>query len=91
MVLINETSIFTQVFLSFSTEVFGSNVFTALMLFLLFFIIGMLIKIPLAINLSLFIPISIILMAIGFLPVIAGTSLVIILMVLTGISLVNAF
>jgi len=34
---------------------------------------------------------SIILMAIGFLPIIAGTTLVIILMAMTGISLVNAF
>jgi len=88
--LYNSTSIFTQAFLSFSAYVFGSNVFTALMIFLLFFIIGALIKIPLALNLALFIPISIILMALGFFPVVAGVSLVVILMVLTGISLVSS-
>jgi hypothetical protein len=39
----------------------------------------------------LFVPLSIILMAMGILPVIAGVTLVVILMVLTGISLVNSF
>jgi len=88
--LINSSSIFAQAFISFSTFVFGSNIFTALMIFLLFFIIGLLIKIPLAINLALFIPLSIILMAIGFFPVIAGVSLVVILMVLSSISLISS-
>ena len=89
--LYNSTSLFTTVFLNYSSYIFGSNVFTCLLLFLLFFIIGLIVKIPLPINLALFIPMSIILMAIGFLPIIAGTTLVIILMAMTGISLVNAF
>ena len=88
--LYNSSSIFSQIFINYSQYVFGSNTFTCLMIFLLFFLIGTLIKIPLAINLMLFIPLSIVLMALGFLPVIAGVTLVVILMVITGISLVNS-
>ena len=89
--LYNVSSIFTQVFAKYSIYVFGSDTITTLLMFLLFFIIGLLIKIPLAINLMLFVPLSIIFMAMGLLPIIAGVTLVVILMVLTGISLVNAF
>jgi hypothetical protein len=61
------------------------------MIFLLFFIIGLLVKIPLAINLSLYIPLSIVLMSMGILPIVAGATLIIILMVLVGISLASNF
>jgi len=88
--LLNTTSLFSQVFVSYTTYVFGHDIFTCLMIFLLFFIIGSMVKIPLALNLALFIPLSIVLMAMGLLPVVAGASFVAILMVLTGISLVNS-
>ena len=91
MVLANTSSIFSQVFISYTTNVFGSNIITTLLMFLLFFIIGLLVKIPLSINLMLYIPLSIILMAMGFLPVYAGVTLVVILMIATGVSLVNSF
>lgn len=89
--LYNASSIFTTVFDNFSIYVFGSPIFTTLGFFALFFIIGLLIKIPLAINLALFIPISIILMAMGIMPIVAGATIVIILMVLAGISFVKNF
>jgi len=89
--LYNTSSIFSQVLANLSIYTFGTYTITVLMIFLLFFIIGLLIKIPLSINLMLYIPLSIILMAMGMLPVVAGVTLVVILMVLTGISLVNAF
>ena len=89
--LYNATSIFSQAFANLSNYAFGTNVITCLLVFLLFFIIGLLIKIPLALNLALYIPLSIICMAMGLLPVVAGVSMVVILMVLTGISLVSNF
>lgn len=89
--LYNASSLFSQVLVNYSNYVFGSYSFAIIFIFLLFFIIGALIKIPLAINLSIYIPLSIILMAMGILPVIVGASLVIILMVLVGISIVSNF
>ena len=89
--LINETSLFTQVFLNFTNNVFGTYFITCLMIFVLFFIIGLLIKIPLSVNLGLFIPLSIILMAIGFLPIVAGSIMIVVFMILAGVTFVNGF
>jgi hypothetical protein len=89
--LYNATSLFSQVLVNYTNYVFGSYIFTVLMIFLLFFIIGLLVKIPLAINLSLYIPLSIVLMSMGILPIVAGATLIIILMVLVGISLASNF
>ena len=90
MALANATSIFSTVFMNYTNYVFGENTITALMIMTLFIIIGALIKLPLAINLSIYIPITIILMALGVLPIIAGATMVILLMTLAGISFVNS-
>jgi len=90
MTLANATSIFSTVFMNYTNYVFGENTITALMIMTLFIIIDALIKLPLAINLSIYIPITIILMALGVLPIIAGATMVILLMTLAGISFVNS-
>lgn len=90
MVLFNNTGLATTLFINYSNNVFGSPTITAIMLLLIILIITLLIKIPLSIGLSLLIPLSLVMMAIGWLPIIAGAIIIIILMVLAGVTMASS-
>jgi len=87
MVLYNATSLATTVFNNYTDQVFGNPIITAVILLLVLLMISLMVKIPLSISLSLLIPLSLVMMAIGWLPIVAGAIVVVILMVLAGFSI----
>ena len=87
MALYNLTSMATTIFMNYSYEVFGSPIITSIMLLFVIMIIALLVKIPLPITLALLIPISLVMMAIGWLPVVAGAIIIVILMVIAGFTI----
>lgn len=89
MALYNATSLATTVFNNYTYQVFGSPIITAIILLLVIFLIALMVKIPLSISLSLLMPLTLIMMAIGWLPVIAGAIIVVILFVLAGFTMAS--
>jgi len=88
MALLNGSSFFTNTFQNYSTFVFGSEMITSIVFLLLLLVVALLIRIPLPVSLSLTVPIALVMMAIGWLPVAAGSILVVVLMILSGLSIV---
>ena len=86
MVLVNETSIFATTFTAWTTNVFGSSAITAMMILFVILIITILLKISLPICFMMMIPLTLIMMAIGWLTLIIGGSVIIIFMVLEGMT-----
>ena len=80
--LFNETSVFTTSFVNLSTYVFGSPIVTSIILLLMVFIVALLIKIPLPVGLALLVPLTIVLMALSWLPILAGGIVIIVLVLL---------
>lgn len=87
MVLYNSSSMAYLVFTNYSSQVFGSPVVTSIVFLLLIFLVALLIKIPLPVALSLCIPISLILTAMGWLPLVAGAIIIIVLLVIAGFTM----
>jgi len=85
--IVNETSVFTQVFTNMTDYVFGSPIVTSIIMLLVVFIIMSLISIPLPVNLAILTPISLVMTAIGWLPVVAGAIIVVVLVVLAAFSM----
>ena len=86
MVLINETSIFGIMFYNYTVNVFGNPYMTSIMLLLGILLIALMIRIPFPISIALLIPITLVLLAVGYLPVMAGGIIIIILMLVAGFS-----
>jgi len=86
MVLMNASSIFATTFNNYTTYVFGSHIFTSVMFLLVLLIIALVIRIPFPVAIALLIPLTLVLLAIGYLPLLAGGIVVISLMIIAGFS-----
>jgi len=85
--LINNTSVFALVMEGFNTYVFGSPVVTSVILLLMLIVFGLLIRIPFAVALALCVPATLVLMAMGWLPLVVGGIIVVVLVVMSALSI----
>jgi len=90
MALNNITSFATGVFNNYSNYVFGSPTVSAVMLLLLILLVALIVRIPLSIALSLLVPLTLVLMALAWLPVVAGSIIIVILFVLAGVTIATS-
>jgi len=87
MSLINTTGIFALVFNNLNIYVFGSPVVTSVVMLLSTLIIALLIRIPLSVALALLVPVTIVLMSLGWLPLVVGGIIVVVLVVMSALSI----
>ena len=85
--LLNDSSVFALVFTNLNAYVFGSPVVTSVILLLCTLIFALLIRVPLPVALGLLVPMTLVLMAIGWLPLIAGAVVVVVLVIMAVMSI----
>ena len=83
MVLVNQSSILYQVFANLTSYVFGSPLMTSTVMLFILFLIALLIRIPLAVAFALLVPMTIVLMALSWLPLVVGGIIIIVLILLS--------